>query len=667
MLRSISAYLRHRDRVLADWGYERTVARTQGLKVLFAGESGTGKTMAAQVLAAELGMELFRVDLATVVSKYIGETEKNLERIFTAADGSNAILFFDEADALFGKRSEVGDSHDRYANIEVAYLLQRMEAYPGAVILATNFKRNIDDAFIRRLDFVIDFPFPEADDRRRIWRLLLPEEAPVAEDVDIDFLATQFKLSGGAIRNCSLAAAFQAADEDAAIEMRHLVRAVAQEYGKQGRLTLEADFERFHEFVRTGGGNGGAARRADYSFFGGLKCVYSPATESGTMTPFCSLSGMRLPAGEHPAGDAVAGRALKRRAPRSGRAGAPGRAAPERRVCERRARRSRAVPSWRPCYPRSSSNPTGGARTGYGPQSMAATVDVPLNTVIADLDEALRRLLRRELERHGFEGVEIAFDAPSKDWSGKLTSPTVDLFLYDLREATERASMSPTERRGNGQRLDVPAAAAARADLRRDRLDEGRRGRAPAALPGALDPVLPPPPAGGPARRGHASAPPTAWPTPRRRSGARARRRPTSGAPSAASTRPRSTTWSTSSSSRARRTERGPEVRTQTLRTRIADGPARTLTELHRLGGTLRDAAGRARAGRLGRGPRDRALERHGRGRALPLRADVAGLASARGAHGGRRGGGGQVLGARRCRRPHAEEEVTEWASEAAP
>ena len=261
MLRSISAYLRHRDRVLADWGYERTVARTQGLKVLFAGESGTGKTMAAQVLAAELGMELFRVDLATVVSKYIGETEKNLERIFTAADGSNAILFFDEADALFGKRSEVGDSHDRYANIEVAYLLQRMELYPGAVILATNFKRNIDDAFIRRLDFVIDFPFPEADDRRRIWRLLLPEEAPVAEDVDLGFLATQFKLSGGAIRNCSLAAAFQAADEDAEIEMRHLVRAVAQEYGKQGRLTLEADFERFHEFVRTGGGNGGGAPR----------------------------------------------------------------------------------------------------------------------------------------------------------------------------------------------------------------------------------------------------------------------------------------------------------------------------------------------------------------------------------------------------------------------
>jgi hypothetical protein len=261
VLRSISAYLRHRDRVLSDWGYERTVARTQGLKVLFAGESGTGKTMAAQVLAAELGLDLFRVDMATVVSKYIGETEKNLERIFSAADGSNAILFFDEADALFGKRSEVSDSHDRYANIEVAYLLQRMEAYPGAVILATNFRRNIDDAFIRRLDFVVDFPFPEAADRRRIWSLLLPREAPVADDIDLDFLATQFKLSGGAIRNCSLAAAFQAADEDDSIHMRHLVRAVAQEYAKQGRLTLEADFERFHELIRPGGLAGRAGGR----------------------------------------------------------------------------------------------------------------------------------------------------------------------------------------------------------------------------------------------------------------------------------------------------------------------------------------------------------------------------------------------------------------------
>jgi hypothetical protein len=256
LLRSISAYLRHRDLVLSEWGYERAVARTQGLKVLFAGESGTGKTMAAQVLAHGLGLELFRIDLATVVSKYIGETEKNLDRIFAAAEGSNAILFFDEADALFGKRSEVSDSHDRYANIEVAYLLQKMESYPGAVVLATNFRRNIDDAFLRRLDFVIDFPFPEPADRVRIWRLLLPSTAPQADDLDLEFLANQFKLSGGGIRNCSLAAAFLAADDGGVITMDHLVRAVAIEYGKLGRLTLEADFERFHGAIRVAGMGG---------------------------------------------------------------------------------------------------------------------------------------------------------------------------------------------------------------------------------------------------------------------------------------------------------------------------------------------------------------------------------------------------------------------------
>jgi SpoVK/Ycf46/Vps4 family AAA+-type ATPase len=232
------------------------VARVQGLKVLFSGESGTGKTMAAQVLAYDLGLDIYRIDLATIVSKYIGETEKNLDRIFTAAEGSNAILFFDEADALFGKRSEVSDSHDRYANIEVAYLLQKMESYPGAVILATNFRHNIDDGFLRRLDFLVDFPFPEAEDRERIWRLVLPDSAPLADDVDVPFLATQFKLSGGGIRNASLAGAFLAAEDEGRIEMRHLIRGVALEYGKLGRLTLESDFERFHGLVRRG--NGGA-------------------------------------------------------------------------------------------------------------------------------------------------------------------------------------------------------------------------------------------------------------------------------------------------------------------------------------------------------------------------------------------------------------------------
>jgi SpoVK/Ycf46/Vps4 family AAA+-type ATPase len=209
--------------------------------------------MGAQVIAHDLGLDIYRVDLATIVSKYIGETEKNLDRIFAAAEGSNAILFFDEADALFGKRSEVKESHDRYANIETAYLLQKMEGYSGAVILATNYKQNVDDAFMRRLDFVILFPFPEPAHRRRIWELVLPAEAPLAPDVDLDFLASQFRLSGGAIRNSSLAAAFQAADAGTPIAMEHLVRAVAVEYGKLGRLTHEADFAHFHEMIRAEG------------------------------------------------------------------------------------------------------------------------------------------------------------------------------------------------------------------------------------------------------------------------------------------------------------------------------------------------------------------------------------------------------------------------------
>ena len=248
-LRSIASYIRYRDQVLSSWGYEHLTGNRQGLKVLFAGESGTGKTMAASVLAADLGLELFAIDLATVISKYVGETEQNLQRIFSAAEGSNAILFFDEADALFGKRSDVADARDRYANIEVAYLLQRMEAHPGAAILATNLKQNMDEAFLRRLDFVIDFPLPDAADRRRIWRLALPPQAPLANDVDVEFLADRFKLSGGSIRNCSLAAAFEAAAAGRSIGMAHLVRAVAAEYGKLGRLAIEADFERYHAML----------------------------------------------------------------------------------------------------------------------------------------------------------------------------------------------------------------------------------------------------------------------------------------------------------------------------------------------------------------------------------------------------------------------------------
>ena len=249
-LHAISAYLRHRDQVLTEWGFERVVSGRLGLGVLFAGESGTGKTMAAKVLAGDLGLELFAINLATVVSKYVGETEQNLERIFAAAEGSNAILFFDEADALFGRRSEVSDARDRYANIEVAYLLQRMEAYTGAVILATNLKQNLDAAFLRRLAFVVDFRLPEEADRRRLWELAIPSEAPVADDVDYAFLGARFKLSGGSIRNCAVAAAFEAASSGQPVRMAHIVRAISAEYGKLGRLTVESDFGPFYAMLR---------------------------------------------------------------------------------------------------------------------------------------------------------------------------------------------------------------------------------------------------------------------------------------------------------------------------------------------------------------------------------------------------------------------------------
>ena len=178
LLRSLAAFLRHRDLVLDEWGFGRRAGRAQGLVAMFAGDSGTGKTLAARVLAAELGLELFRIDLATVVSKWLGETEKNLDRVFAAAQGANAVLFFDEADAVFGRRSDVQDSHDRYANLQTAYLLQRMERHDGPIILATNMRGNIDDAFLRRMDAVVEFPFPTAEYRLRLWELLLPPEAP---------------------------------------------------------------------------------------------------------------------------------------------------------------------------------------------------------------------------------------------------------------------------------------------------------------------------------------------------------------------------------------------------------------------------------------------------------------------------------------------------------
>jgi AAA+ superfamily predicted ATPase len=249
-LREICAQVRHRRTVLETWGFDRHLAMGKGLNVLFAGTSGTGKTMSAEIVASDLGLELYKVDLSTLVSKYIGETEKNLDRIFTAAREANAILFFDEADAIFGKRSEVKDAHDRYANIEVGYLLQKMEEYDGVVILATNLRKNIDDAFVRRLHMTIDFPFPEEHDRLRIWQKVYPPEAPLADDVDLPFLARQFKVTGGNIRNIALLSAFLAAEEGSEIGMAHLVRAIKREYQKLGKLVTQTDFGAYLGLVR---------------------------------------------------------------------------------------------------------------------------------------------------------------------------------------------------------------------------------------------------------------------------------------------------------------------------------------------------------------------------------------------------------------------------------
>ncbi len=249
-LREICVQVRHRRTVLESWGFDRSMAMGKGINVLFAGSSGTGKTMAAEIIAADLGLELYRVNLSSLVSKYIGETEKNLERIFVAAREANAILFFDEADSIFGKRSEVKDAHDRYANIEVGYLLQQMEQYDGVVILATNLRKNIDDAFIRRLHLVIEFPFPDEDYRLHIWQKVFPPEAPLQPDIDLQFVARQFKLSGGNIRNIALLAAFLAAEDGQAIGMIHIVRALKREYQKLGKLIVAADFGAYMPLVR---------------------------------------------------------------------------------------------------------------------------------------------------------------------------------------------------------------------------------------------------------------------------------------------------------------------------------------------------------------------------------------------------------------------------------
>ncbi len=248
-LDSLLGAIRQRPRVLDEWGFGRRMSGARGIKALFAGPSGTGKTMAAHMLARRLGLDLQRIDLAAVVSKYIGETEKNLDRAFDTTRRTNAILFIDEADALFGKRSEVKDAHDRYANVETAYLLQKMEDHDGVVILATNLAGNIDDAFSRRVHFTIEFPFPDAAGRARLWRGMLPAAAPLSADIDYEFLGARFELAGGDIRNVVMDAAYAAATRDDAIDMGHLLRAVARQYAKQGKVPGAAEFRGYQHLL----------------------------------------------------------------------------------------------------------------------------------------------------------------------------------------------------------------------------------------------------------------------------------------------------------------------------------------------------------------------------------------------------------------------------------
>jgi len=241
ILRDIAIHVRQRTVVYQTWGFAGKGSRGLGISALFSGASGTGKTMAAEVLAHELQLDLYRIDLSAVVSKYIGETEKNLRRIFDAAEAGGAILLFDEADALFGKRSDVKDSHDRHANVEVSYLLQRMEAYQGLAILTTNLKDSLDQAFLRRIRFVVSVPFPDAKARAEIWQHIFPRETPTQE-LDVDKLA-KLNMAGGNIRNIALNAAFIAAEAKEPVMMKHILQSARSEYLKLERSLTDAEIK----------------------------------------------------------------------------------------------------------------------------------------------------------------------------------------------------------------------------------------------------------------------------------------------------------------------------------------------------------------------------------------------------------------------------------------
>jgi SpoVK/Ycf46/Vps4 family AAA+-type ATPase len=248
-LREIVGAIRSRRRVIGDWEFGRKLSRGRGVCALFAGPPGTGKTMAAEVIAHELGLDLYIVDLSTIVSKYVGETEKNLAKVLDAGETSHGLLVVNECDALLGKRTEIRDAHDKFANIEVAYLLQRIESYAGLAVLTTNFRTNIDEAFLRRLDFLIDFRFPDVAERLHIWRVTIPAAAPLADDIDWRYLAETFAIAGGNIRSAIIHAAYQAAAGDRPIGLADLVLGVRRELEKLGRAPGASDFGRYAHLI----------------------------------------------------------------------------------------------------------------------------------------------------------------------------------------------------------------------------------------------------------------------------------------------------------------------------------------------------------------------------------------------------------------------------------
>lgn len=255
-LKEICRQARHRHVVYDDWGFGPKLSLGKGLSALFTGPPGTGKTMAVEVIANDLGLELYKIDLSQVVSKYIGETEKSIDRLFAEARAGNAILFFDECDALFGKRTTVQDAHDRYANIEVAYLLQKLDEHDGVCILATNLRQNLDVAFTRRLGFIVDFPFPDEESRRRLWQAIWPAKLPRSKDLDLEFMATQFKLPGGAVKNIAVAAAFLAAEQGGEVKTEHLLWAARREIEKSGRRVAGSEFGAYAPRVEALGDGG---------------------------------------------------------------------------------------------------------------------------------------------------------------------------------------------------------------------------------------------------------------------------------------------------------------------------------------------------------------------------------------------------------------------------